>query len=86
MGTAQRLRLAGAKLGAPAAEYDGWVSAFDVVQLLRLRAQVDAGAAALAHPNRLDVSTLNHIDRRLLKEALRVARQLQQRVQLDWMR
>jgi CBS domain-containing protein len=32
------------------------------------------------------VDTLNDLDRRLLRDALRVARTLQQRVELDWVR
>jgi CBS domain-containing protein len=32
------------------------------------------------------VDTLNDLDRRLLRDALRVARSLQQRVELDWVR
>jgi hypothetical protein len=38
------------------------------------------------NPNRIDVKQLNDIDRRLLKESLRAARHLQQRLQLDYQR
>jgi CBS domain-containing protein len=53
--------------------------------MLRLRIQLKGGQA-LAQPNRLVVAELNDIDRRILRETLRVARQLQQRLQLDYQR
>ena len=39
-----------------------------------------------AHTNRIAVGALNDIDRRILKETLRVLRTLQQRVRLDYER
>jgi CBS domain-containing protein len=47
--------------------------------------QLDEGAAAL-RPNTVDVAALNPIDRRVLKESVRVARSLQQRIELDYQR
>ena len=38
------------------------------------------------NPNRIAVDTLNDIDRRILKESLRVMRSLQQRLKLDYER
>jgi CBS domain-containing protein len=86
VGTRERLTLAGEQLGVGEAEREGWASAFEVLQLMRLRIQVDAEGGDPGNPNRLDVKGLNEIDRHLLKESLRVARRVQQRVQLDWMR
>jgi CBS domain-containing protein len=40
----------------------------------------------LEEPNRVAVSSLNDIDRRILKESFRVARSLQQRMHLDYER
>jgi CBS domain-containing protein len=69
------------------------VDAFEWLQMLRLRRQVgDAASDASddlrkelqAHPNRIDLHTLSTIDERLLKEALRMARSLQQRIELDY--
>ncbi len=37
-----------------------------------------------ANPNLLDVATLSDIDRRILKESLRIARRLQQRIEFDF--
>jgi len=53
--------------------------------MLRLRAQdsLDRGAGA-SEPNRIDPDTLNSLDRRILREALRQARKLQNRVGLDY--
>jgi CBS domain-containing protein len=82
--TRDRLLQAGTALGAAERERQTWAGAFEALQMLRLRAQVQAPGAE--NPNRLDLRTLDDIDRRLLKEALRVARQLQQRIALDWLR
>lgn len=82
-GTRQRLLGAGAAMKVPQTEIDAWVSAFEVLQMLRLRQQVSADADA-DHPNRIDVHKLGAIDHRLLKEALQVARSLQQRLELDY--
>jgi CBS domain-containing protein len=82
--TRDRLLQAGAALGAAERERQTWAGAFEALQMLRLRAQIQAPGAE--NPNRIDLRTLDDIDRRLLKEALRVARQLQQRIALDWLR
>ena len=82
-GTRQRLEGAAAALGVPATEAQAWVAAFEHLQLLRLRVQV---AGDTPHPNRCQVDTLDLLERRVLRESLRVARGLQQRVALDWQR
>jgi CBS domain-containing protein len=82
-GTRERLLAVAAPMRVPADELDGWIGAFEVLQMLRLRQQVREDAEAAA-PNRVDVNRLGPIDRRLLKEALRVARALQQRIELDY--
>lgn len=70
---------------APQAE--AWVTAFEYLQMLRLRAQLDGLApAGTDNPNAVRLDALNDIDRRMLKECFRVARRLQQRVQLDYVR
>jgi CBS domain-containing protein len=82
-GTAERLEQVGPKLGAKSAEFSSWVTAFEFLQTLRLRTQLDAGNNP-NHPNLLDVSTLNQIDKKILKVALGEARSLQQRLQMDY--
>ena len=85
LSTRERLLAAGEDLGVPEHEREGWASAFEVLQMLRLRAQSMPGKSG-APDNRLDVAALDDIDRQLLKEAMKVARRLQQRLSLDWLR
>lgn len=83
--TRERLAGAGAAMGVPAQEYEGWIGAFEFLQLMRLRNQLD-GTADAAQPNHVRPESLNDIDRRILKASLRTLRALQQRMQLDWQR
>ena len=83
--TRQRLEAAGEKMQLGTNEYGAWVSGFEFLQMLRLRVQLEAGAA-VKEPNRLRVADLNDIDQRILRESFRVARMLQQRMQLDYQR
>lgn len=83
VGTRERLIAAGQALGVPAAERDGWASAFEFLQGLRLRQQLDADALG---GNWCPLEALNDLDRRTLRVALRVAQRLQQRVRLDHLR
>ena len=83
--TRERLEAVGARIGLSSAEYEAWVGGFEFLQMLRLRRQLEGpGAGADDAPNRLRVADLNDIDRRILKESFRLARQLQQRLQLDY--
>ena len=82
--TAERLRAAGAARDLPSAEIEAWVEAFHFVQLLRLRVQQQRAKAGAAPDNLLDPGALNHLDRRILKEAFRQARKLQERLKLDY--
>jgi CBS domain-containing protein len=94
LGTRQRLEAAARCMNVPPQEGEAWASGFDFLQMLRLQVQVrglDEAAtqgdpAPAANPNLIDVGGLNDIDRRVLKESIRVARQLQQRIELDWQR
>lgn len=83
--TAQRLRLAGAKLNISADEIAAATEAFYFIQQLRLRTQLlGAEGEAAAVPNRLDPARLNEVDRRILKECFKQARRLQSRLALDY--
>lgn len=84
-GTRERLQAVAPMLGVPEAESEAWIGGFEFLQLLRLHAQLD-GTTVGDNPNRIDVGRLNDIDRRILKETLRVLRTLQQRVKLDYER
>jgi CBS domain-containing protein len=66
-------------------EVDDWIGAFEFLQLLRLRVQIERMDAG-GNPNLLEVESLNDIDKRMLKETLRVAKRLQQRMELDYQR
>ncbi|HWS74784.1 MAG TPA: DUF294 nucleotidyltransferase-like domain-containing protein [Quisquiliibacterium sp.] len=82
-GTAERLH-ALVELGAiPAAEAHAWTDAFQFLQSLRLRVQHDL-PAGVENPNLLDTRQLSELDRRILKEAFRQARKLQQRLAVDY--
>jgi len=83
--TRARLIATAHALRAPSVEGESWVAAFEFLQMLRLRVQFD-DVAASTRPNEVDVAALNPIDRRVLKESVRVARSLQQRAELDYQR
>lgn len=85
VGTRERLEAIGPLLGLAPAEFEGWIGGFEFLQMLRLRVQLE-GAPQTDAPNRIAVASLNDIDRRILKESFRVARALQQRLQLDYER
>lgn len=84
--TRERLMRAGEALGLKAQEYESWVGAFEFVQSLRLRLQLEPEVARSEHPNRLTLKTLSGIDRRILATSLREARRLQQRLEMDYAR
>ncbi|HEY0857935.1 MAG TPA: DUF294 nucleotidyltransferase-like domain-containing protein [Albitalea sp.] len=84
-GTRQRFEAVAHALKVPPSESEAWIGGFEYLQLLRLRAQI-INAEESRQPNLLDVGALNDIDRRVLKEALRVGRRLQQRIELDYQR
>ncbi|HTN50127.1 MAG TPA: DUF294 nucleotidyltransferase-like domain-containing protein [Burkholderiaceae bacterium] len=76
-GTADRLRQAGEAVKADPRHVEATVDAFHYLQVLRLRAQEVPHAAGA---NRIDPYALNEVDQRMLKEAFRQARKLQQRL------
>ena len=67
-------------------EGESWVTAFEFLQMLRLRIQLDDHRNPDASPERGRCGSLNEIERRVLKESFRVARSLQQRIELDYQR
>ena len=80
--TAARLRGASDALGMAAAEVEAIAEAFYHLLHFRLENQLESGPA----PNRVAPRKLNEFDRRVLKESLRQARRLQQRLALDYRR
>lgn len=89
--TRERFEAAAQAMGVPPQEAEAWVSGFEYLQLLRLQVQLarerrEAVDASDGNPNLIQVNVLNDIDRRVLKESLRVARRLQQRIEMDYLR
>ncbi|MBL8378330.1 MAG: CBS domain-containing protein [Burkholderiales bacterium] len=80
--TSQRLRLWATRTGdAPLA--DAAIQAFQFIQGLRMSRQLRGVADPLA-ANHIDLGELNELDRRILKEAFRQARKLQDRLRVDF--
>ena len=87
--TVERLVQTAAKRGIPAPEVPVWCDAFEYVQLLRLREQnrrmaVEGRNGDDTNPNVVPLGTLSDLDRRILKEAMRQIRKMQQRLELDY--
>lgn len=82
--TLERLAAAGVARAIPALEVDAWCEAFRFIQALRLR--LNAAQRAHGEPlhNHLNPATLNDLERRILREALRQARGLQSRLSRDF--
>jgi len=80
-GTAARIRLAGARLKVEPRHIDATIAAFHFLQLLRLRRQ---GRPGEGDANRIDPYALNEVDQRMLKEAFRQAKQLQERLRMSY--
>jgi CBS domain-containing protein len=76
-GTAARLRIAGSLLKVEERHVGATIDAFHYLQMLRLRQQDFSGGDG---SNRVDPYALNEVDQRMLKEAFRQARKLQQRL------
>lgn len=89
VGTRERLLGAGAAMGVGQAECEGWASAFEFLQGLRLRHQLGHGTLSDPNfdpdfdPNWLPLAALDDLERRTLRVALRVAQRLQQRLRQD---
>ncbi len=82
--TLLRLRAAASALNIPGPEVEAWGEAFLFIQLLKLRNQHWREAEGKPMHNHIDPDELNELERRILKEAFRQARKLQQRLALDY--
>lgn len=76
-GTLERIRKAGELIRAEPRHVAATVEGFNFLQVLRLRTQERSHHGP---PNRIDPAGLNEVDQRMLKEAFRQARKLQQRL------
>ncbi len=82
--TGARLHEFSIRQAAPRREIEAWIEAFQFLQVLRLRHQHLQNLQGLAMDNRINPDDLNQLERRILKEALRQARELQSRLALDY--
>ena len=82
--TLDRLDALAAAGTLPAAEASSYAEAFRFLQLLRLRLNAAQRSRGIVAHNHLDPSTLNELDRRILKEAVRQGGRLQSRLARDF--
>ena len=81
--TVERLQQAGRQVGLPTQEIAGLVAAFGQVLRLRLAQQVAAGVPLGLAGSGLKPAVLHEMDQAILREALKQARRLQQRLKLN---
>jgi len=62
-----------------------WVSTFEFLQTMRLRAQID-NEGQDTNPNALDTDKLSSVDKVILKAAFNISKTMQQRLKLDYVR
>lgn len=82
--TATRLRDTAQCVGGSGTDTEAFIEAFHFIQLMRLRLQhLDLKDGGLGN-NRIYIKRLNQLDRRILKEAFKQAKNLQQRLKLSY--
>ena len=86
--TCKRLEAYARLTDVPEHEARSWVTGFEFLQGLRLRAHVQAMqiAAPSPYPNHVRLEALDDLELQMLKETLHVGRRLQQAVELDYHR
>jgi len=82
--TAKRLRRTAKLPGGAGDGVDSLIDAFHYIQLLRLRHQHLETGQGRPGDNRIFIGRLNQLDRRILKEAFRQAKALQQRIKMNY--
>jgi CBS domain-containing protein len=82
--TIQRIKLSSQRMGVAPEEAAAIVEGFNFIQLLRLRHQHFEEEHGRPGDNFINPDQLNELDRRILKEAFRQVRKLQQRLKLDY--
>jgi CBS domain-containing protein len=82
--TVERLRQAGAAAGLPASEIAALEAAFSQILRLRLAQQIEAVSRGESGGYGLKPAALHDIDRAILREALKQAKRLQQRLKLNY--
>lgn len=82
--TVARLRRTAREKGGAGEEVEALIDAFNFIQLLRLRHQHLETGQGRPGDNRIFIGSLNQLDRRILKEAFRQAKKLQQRIKMNY--
>ena len=82
--TVQRIKLAAPLMNVAHEDAAATIDAFNFIQLLRLRHQHSEQTQGREGDNLIRPDDLNEVERRILKEAFRQARKLQQRLKLDY--
>jgi CBS domain-containing protein len=85
--TSERLRKLGEAGRLPLDDVRGWIASFEYFQLMRLRAQhrrSETYVAEKENPNEVELGDLSALDRRIINEAFRQARKVQQRLEMDF--
>lgn len=83
--TEQRLATIGTRINRSIRAIEADIAAFRFVQTQRLRRQLDSLADG-GNANRIDPNLLNDLDQRMLRESLRQAQSLQERLRMDYQR
>lgn len=82
--TSERLRQAGKAVGLPEIEIASLDAAFSHILRLRLAQQIAAAATGTTAGSGLKPAALNDMDQAILREALKQAKRLQQRLKLNY--
>lgn len=82
--TVERLRRTAKLRGGAGDAVDALIDAFNFLQMLRLRHQHLEAGQGRPGDNRIFIGRLNPLERRILKEAFRQARNLQQRIKVNY--
>ena len=82
--TAERLRRTAKLKGGAGDAVDALIDAFNFLQMLRLRHQHLEAGQGRPGDNRIFIGRLNPLERRILKEAFRQAKNLQQRIKVTY--
>jgi CBS domain-containing protein len=81
--TTERLRIVGQRTKRALSVIEGDIAAFRLLQAIRLRRQLDSLQDG-GDPNRVDPYTLDEMRQRILRESLRQAQSLQERLKMDY--
>jgi CBS domain-containing protein len=85
--TAERFKRLAEAGRLPEADVRAWVPSFEYFQLMRLRTQhrrAQAYEGKDDNPNEVELAEMSALDRRIINEAFRQARKMQQRLELDF--